>query len=175
MITRSRIAVESKEGKRFLKRVVSDATRLDSDQRWQARASTETEWKVEFSRTVKPKQIGDPEDLIVVETDQKLSLPAENRIGLVKSFSDSKPVDVRRPVRVWMNGETPLLARLMAEGWNLEVMAHGGSTSSSEYGLSFYSVYATNYGKFGYYGIQVGGETVAVNGKPIIRCAVDID
>lgn len=175
MITRSRIQVESKEGKRFLRRVMADAVKLSSDERWQARASTETEWCVEFSRTVKPKQVGDPEDLIVVETDCKVSLPSENNTGMVKAFEDAKPVRVQRPVRIWMNGETPLLARLMAEGWNLEVVATPGSTSSSEYGLSFYYVYATNYGKYGYYGIVCGGETVAKDGRPIIRCAVDID
>lgn len=175
MITRTKIAVESKEGKKFLRRVMADAVKLDSDQRWQARASTETKWMVEFSRIVKPKQVGDPEDLIVVETDCKVSLPSENKIGMIKAFSDAKEVRVGRPVRVWMNGETPLLARLMAEDYNLEIIATPGSTSSSEYGLSFYYVYATNYGKYGYYGIVCGGETVAKDGRPIIRCAVDID
>ena len=175
MITRSKIEVESKEGKKFLRRVMADAVKLSHDERWQARASAETKWLVEFSRTVKPAAIGDPEDLIVVETDCQVSLPSENRIGLVKAFSDAKEVRVKHPVRLWLNGETPLLARLMAEEWRFEIIAGPGSASSSEYGLSFYYLYATNYQKQGYYGITVGGETVAVNGRPIIRCAVDID
>lgn len=175
MITRSKIQIESKDGKKFLRRVMSDAVKLSYDERWQARANSETEWKIEFSRTVKPKSVGDPEDLIVVETDCKVSLPSDHKIGMVKSFSDSKEVMVRRPTRLWLNGETPLLARLMAEEWRFEIVATGGSTSSSEYGLSFYYLYATNYSKFGYYGIVCGGETVAKDGRPIIRCAVDID
>lgn len=174
MTTRSKIEVASPEGKKFLRRVVKDTAKLISDEHWQVRASNATDWRFEFSRIIKAKQIGDADELIVVETDAKVSLPSDQRFGMVQAFSDAEPVDVRHPTRVYCNGESWQVAKLLAEGWDFEVHASPGSSSSSQHGLSFYYIYATDKAT-SYYGMTVGGETVAVRGRPVIRGAVDID
>ena len=164
----------SAEGKKFLRRVVRDTAKLGSGEGWQVRANPGTDWFFEFSRLVKAKEIGDADELVVIATDAKVSLPAESRLGVVKSFTDAEEVDVRRPTRVYANGESWQVAKLLAEGWTFEITASAGSTSSSHHGLSFYSLYATDK-ETSYYGMTVGGETVAVRGRAVVRGAVDID
>ena len=174
MSTYQSVELDSKEGKAFLRKVIRHNTDSNYDNAWRIHASATTDWRLEFRRTIKGA-IGEPDEDITVRTDSKVGLPSDSKTGReVQSFHDSKPVWVCRPTRIFLNGETTGVARLLLDGYRLEIQASAGSTPSSQHGISIYSVEAHNH-KYGYYGYGIGGETLAINGRAIIRSTVDID
>lgn len=168
--TRQTIQLASKEGKAFLRKVIKHNATCSMREDWSLRASPATDWKVVFERTI-PGEVGEPDEEVIVTTDQVVTI--YGKTGAVKSFDDSQEVIVCEPRRVNLNGETPLAAKLLLDGFSLEVHCSSGSTSSSRHGLSFYTLTARNR-ELSHYSLTIGGETVAKDGQQILSSVVGI-
>jgi hypothetical protein len=148
---------ESPEFPKLLRKLVKQ----DS---WRAFASDGTKWDLKLKRTIKGAT-GEPDEEVEVQTDIHVGL--SGRFGSVQSFHDSKPVEVRKPAGLHLSEtDVATLAQLLTKfpKLRLTIRCSGGSTSSSEYGLSFYSLEAADYGSR--FSVELGGGSVC-NGKPI--------
>ena len=173
MTTFQSVQVGTKEGKAFLRKIIKHNERCMMNEEWRAYAGPSNNWCWRFSRTIKG-EVGEPDQHVEVQTDAKVCLPSDSKTGCeVQSFHDSKPVWVSRPRACYMNGDTAVVAKLLADGWAFEIEASAGSTSSSEYGIATYNVFAKMPNS--YYGVYVGGETITVNGKQVVRSVVDVN
>ena len=173
MTQHAKIEVESKEGRAFLRRVAKQNMSSNMNEEWRVLASPATDWKLVFRRTIRAKRIGDFDQDIEVETDCLVSLPS--KVGReVQPFHDAKPVFVMTPSYLHFNGNSGIVAKLLADGFRLEVTASAGSSNSSRHGISTYSVNAVNR-QLGFYGLQIGTETVAMNGHVLIMGAVGVN
>ena len=170
-ITLQTIAIDSKEGRRFLRRVMRDAH--ETEEQWAVTASPETEWRFKFFRTEKGR-IGDPDRLIEVMTDELCKTPSDRSLGFRKPFGDAQPVPVCRPVKVWFRGSTAMaFAKLLLDGARFEITASAGSSHSSQHGLAFYSL-AANLPDIRYDSLSLGGQTVTKDGYVVISGAVHV-
>ena len=167
--TYQRIAIDSKEGKAFLRTVAR--THNDWKNEWHFRASPETDWKITFSRTI-CGEVGDPDVYVQVETDSVVSV--DGRGGKVKSFSDSEEVFVPHATIARLTGsDVRTAARLLLDGWKFCVQHSGGSTSSSKHGLAFVSLHVERRTGENWDDLSIGGESVFVNGSFVCRGAVE--
>jgi hypothetical protein len=172
MTTRQNVELGTKEGKQFLRRVVKQQLDSNMDNGWRIFASEATDWKLVFRRTVRAKKVGEFNQEIEVMTDSLVRLPG--RTGqMVQSFHDSEPVCMLTPTYVSFNGESGLVAKLLADGFTFEIEASPGSTSSSRHGISTYRALAVNRA-ISYCGVQVGHETLAMNGHVLISSSVSV-
>ena len=164
--TAQSVDVATPEGKKFLKKI------LKQDD-WKIRiAHTAGKWQsVRAVRTVRG-QLGEPDARVDVQLSG-IEVMQCGRPGSQQSFSDSKPVDVVQPTRVCLtgSGEVRAFIECAINGARFRVSCSSGSTNSSEYGLSFYSLDAD----FGTYDFGIGGETIAMNGRTLVCGAVDIN
>lgn len=163
--------LETPEGKKFLRRVIRENESLGWDECWSCRAHTGTDWRLEFTRTIKG-EVGDPERTVTVRTDMVVRI--DYKAGDKQSFSDSKPVYLIGCTGIWLRGsELSVLCNLL-RGTNPRVWVVGsaGSTSSSQHGLSFYDLHVGNKELGG--DVCVGHGTVAVNGRRVCSGTVEI-
>lgn len=171
MLTLQTVSADSKDCAKFLRKVVRDNESAKYGEGWRVRANAGTGWKIRFERTIHGGT-GEPDQSIEVQTDFAISQPG--RLGVVQSFSDSKPVQVCTPRQVWVDGsDASIVAKLLADGSRLSIRATAGSTSSSYHGLSFYMLEATFPG-IPYGEVQIGGTTVAKDGETLVSGAVCI-
>lgn len=167
--TYQRIAIDSKEGKAFLRKVARSPYEWKNE--WHFRASPETDWKIVFSRTV-CGEIGDPDVYVQVETDSVVSV--DGKVGKVKSFHDSDEVFVPHATIARLSGsDVRTAARLLLDGWKFCVRHSAGSTSSSKHGLAFVSLQVDRHTNGGRDDLSIGGESVFVNGSFVCRGAVE--
>lgn len=170
--TNSSIELESKQGKLFLRHVVKHNTDCRMNEHWRVRAVAEDGWKLVFRREVKAANKWESNSEICVETDECLS--ANFKTGMQKSFSDSQEVYIPKAIGVYLDlSDTIVAAELLLAGWRMHVTSSGGSTHSSQYGLSFVSLVARP--RNGYGSVTIGSETVLVNGRVVIRGTVDTE
>jgi hypothetical protein len=166
------IAIDSKEGKAFLRKVARSWH--EWRQEWHFRASAETDWKVTFTRTVKG-EIGEPDAYVTVETDAVVG--RRGNTGLVKSFHDSDEVVVPAATVARLSGaDARTAATLLLDGWRFEVSQSAGSTSSSKHGLAFLSLHVERRGskaKDNWDSLEIGCASVLVNGQFVVRGAVE--
>jgi hypothetical protein len=162
-----RIESESADCAKFLRKVA----KTDSD--WRVRANDSTDWCLVFVRTIAGK-LGEPDEEVEVSTDIQVAIPPDSAFGERASFHDSRPVIVRRPRGIFLHGsDTQLLAKLLIAGARLSVSASSGSTSSSEHGLSFYSLEA-GFPDVPYASVTIGGQVIAKDGRQLVCGAVTL-
>ena len=163
--------LETPEGKKFLKKVVRENQDLDWQECWSVRAHTGTHWKLEFKRTIKG-EIGDPERTVTVMTDMEVRV--DYQPGEKQSFSDSKAVYLIGCTGINLRGsDLAVLCNLLRhKNPRVWVIGHAGSTSSSQYGLSFYELQVKTDDLGG--NVSIGSHTVAVNGRRVISGSVEI-
>lgn len=167
--TYQRIAIESKEGKAFLRKVARSKHEWKNE--WHFRASPETDWKIVFNRTV-CGEIGDPDVYVQVETDAVVSLDGKG--GKVKSFHDSDEVFVPAATVARLNGsDVRTAARFLLDGWRFSIKHSAGSTSSSKHGLAFLSLHVEKHTSENWDDLEIGCASVFVNGSFVIRGAVE--
>lgn len=166
------VSLETKEGQKFLRRVIRENETLSSDEQWTAHASRETDFTLEFYRRVRGN-IGDAEQEIRVRTFTQFSL--RYRAGEA-SFAGDNPVMLVDCHRVYFgNGDTSILCYFLKhDGIKLSIEGHRGSTSTSKHGLSFYHVSAHWPALPKYTGITIGHESIAINGRPVMSGSVDL-
>ena len=141
--TMQRIELDSKDGKKFLRRIVRDNDKVNWDEEWRAHAASDTEWKLRFYRTQKG-EIGDADAEIEVQTGETIGLPGKRSIGNVLSFDDAEPVYVAPPKRLHLSGrDAATVAQFIADGYTIKIEASAGSSNSSRHGLAFYYVLMT--------------------------------
>jgi hypothetical protein len=167
------LSSESKEWNRFLKRVIRDnEASLDWQCNWDLYASLETDWFLEFRRTIKG-QIGDPDKLIVVRSD--LQVRIDYCPGMSQSFSDSDPVMLAECKSIHISSYDMIVACTLLQnaGPRVWVTGSAGSTSSSKLGLSFYDVQIGWSALRGRY-VNLGHQSVAVNGRSVCSGSVSL-
>ena len=165
MITMQTVAIDSKDGRVFLRKVQKHNLDAPSGEDWGIYAGDRSKWAIQFRRTVKGAT-GEPDREVEVMTDGHIG--KTGRVGMVQSFEYCKPVCVLQSRGVNLHGSTAALAaRLLADGWRFEVCHSGGSTASSEHGLAFYDL-MSRHPDFPYARIVVGGGTVTIDGTRII-------
>lgn len=165
------VEIDSKDGRTFLRKVAKHNLNSSYSEEWRVYAGDSSSWKVQFRRTIKGA-VGSPDEDIEVDTDIVVRL--RGKFGQQQSFSDAKPVIVLTPHAIHLSGSTAgLFAKLAMDGWRFEVCGSSGSTSSSEYGLAFYSLNATH-PDFPYANLAVGGDSVSKDGRCICSSAVSI-
>jgi hypothetical protein len=148
------------EGKKFLRRVA----RRKQGEDWKAYASEATGWLLHFWRDIDIYgDVGEPDVRVTVETNQLVCLFGKK--GTVKAFEDAKEVIVPECRRVHLNAaDTATVAKLLLDGWRLTVVHSSGSPHSSEHGLAFVRLTLENRLGNNWDEVQIGGETVYVNG-----------
>ena len=163
-ITHQTVALDSKEGKAFLRKVAR--TRHEWPQEWHLRASPETDWRITFIRPILGA-VGEPDQRVEVCTDSVVRLDGE---------SGTTPVIVPAAQYCCLSGSyVRTAAKLLLDGWRFEISHSSGSTSSSEYGLAFLSLHAERRGtgvNDNWDTVEIGSASVAVNGTFVIRGAV---
>lgn len=170
MATMQQVAMESKEGKAFLRKVVRDNQRLGWNEEWDVRANASTDWKLRFTRVVKG-EIGEADSEIVVDTDLEAGRAKSGDIR--QSFSDCKPVQMATIKGLTLRGaDLVTLCGVLSQGAGINIAAHAGSSSSSQHGLSFYQAELSGEG---FKGLSIGSQAVAVNGQRVICGDVSID
>ena len=170
-VTMQRVSADSKDSVKFLRKVARDNAGFGVE--WTLYAGESSEWRISFYRKVKGT-LGEPDEEITVETDFKVSMPPDREFGEKRAFSDSEPVMVVRPISVHLSlGSVAIAAKLLADGGRLSVEASSGSTSSSRHGISIYTLAATMPG-IPYARVDVGGATLAVNGRCVCSGAVSL-
>jgi hypothetical protein len=166
------VALATKEGKAFLRKVLRDNERAGWSDGWTADARESDGWRVDFSRTIKG-ETGEPDASVNVRTDLVVMLSGKTGAE-VASFSDSRPVCVPRPKRLFMHGSdaTALVSLLIHGADRLTIHSSSGSTSSSEHGLAFAHLGVRVHGEQ-YSEVQVGGTTVYKDGGRIVSGSID--
>jgi len=170
IITSQAVAIESKEGRAFLRKVAR--SRHEWRNEWRAHADHGTNWNVTFTRTINGG-IGDPDHVVTVETDAHVHLYGKS--GLLP---EEGPARVRVPAadRLWLTGaDARTAARLLLEGWRFTVVHSTGSPSSREHGLAFLYLSVERRGKSAadnWDSLVLGGQSVLVDGEFIVRGAV---
>ena len=154
------IEIESKAGRAFLRKVANNDFPMDNG--WKAYASEATQWKWRFSREI-DNGIGMPRTLIEVTTNSRCCGASTER-ETKQSFHDSKPVTLLgiRSVHIHWSA-CKMLAKLLLDGFSARVERSAGSVSSSEHGLSFYSLEMR--GPIG--SVYLGSDTIAKDGRTI--------
>ena len=173
--TIQRVELDTKDGKKFLRRVIRDNQTFDWDEEWRIDARPSTEWKLRFYRTQKG-ELGDGDNDIEVQTEHAVRLPSERETGDVKSFSDSQSVFVPRPLSLLISScDVATVAQFLLDGYSLRIEASAGSSNSSEFGLSFIYVLLQKRKPDGRtLTVQLQGDTVAKDGRPICSGAVSV-
>lgn len=167
------ISIDSKEGQKFLRRVIRENESLNSDEQWTAHASRETDFTLEFYRRIRGS-VGDAEQEIRVRTSTQFSL--RYRPGN-ESYAGDSPVLLVECHRVYFgHTDTSTLCYFLKQhdGIRLSIEGHRGSTSTSKHGLSFYNVSAHWPALPKYTGIMIGQETIAINGRSVMSGSVDL-
>ena len=158
MITMTRISLDTAEGKKFLRRV---KTRKED---WSAKADKESEWNLEFFRTVKG-EVGDPDEEVIVQTDCKIAVD-ERDFGIEKKNqlgTEETPVTVPHinRIRFEYDSKMRLLCKSLLDGMNLEVVVNRGSINSRQHGVAMISVRA----RCREYEYPIGWDTWIVDGR----------
>lgn len=169
------VDLETRDGKKFLRRVIRENETLSSlhSEQWTAHASPETQFTLEFYRRVRGN-VGDAEQEIRVRTTTKFSLYYE--AGEKQSFYDSDPV-ILLPCRGVYLGATDTMRLcyfLKEDGVRLSIEGHAGSTSSSKHGIAFYAIHINWKSLPGHGGIQIGSESISVKGIPVCSGSVNL-
>lgn len=166
------ISIDSKDGQKFLRRVIRENESLNSDEQWTAHASRETDFTLEFYRRIRGR-VGDAEREIRVRTLTQFSL--RYKPGN-ESYAGDSPVMLVECLRVHFGhtDTSTLCYFLKNDGIKLSIEGHRGSTSTSKHGLSFYHVSAHWPALPKYTGITIGSETVAINGRSVMSGSVDL-
>jgi hypothetical protein len=168
-----RVELKTETGKKFLRRVIREQSKLSMGEEWIAYARAADGWELGFWRNVKGKNIGDQESRITVSTDYVVRVDGKTG-SQVKSFSDCEPVIVRDPTGLHLSGgNVALLAKTLADGGRINIEISSGSEHSSRHGLSFYSV-ALSLPGFQYACVSLGYETIAKDGTTICGGSVDL-
>lgn len=164
--------LESPDGKKFLRKVIRDNSRLGYKECWQVRAHTGTNWSLEFKRTVIP-EIGESERTITVRTTTVVSV--DYKAGDKQSFHDSKPVYLIGCTGIYLSSYhmNTVCAILLHKNVRMWVSGHAGSTSSSQHGISFYDLKMSTAELYGG-DVSVGHQTVAVNGRVVCSGSVEL-
>lgn len=159
------VEIKSKQGKSFLRKVAKSDHKWQEE--WHLRASPESDWHVEFIRRIEG-DIGEPDECVTVRTDETILFYGET--GKVTPFYDAREVIVPQCSVVHVNGgDAKTVAEFLADGWRLSVCHSSGSTSSSKHGLAFISLGLER----GRSRVEVGGESVLVNGVFVLRGACE--
>jgi hypothetical protein len=147
-----------KDREKFLRRVI----REDG---WMIKATADADWRVEFHRTIKGNA-GDPDVLIVVQLDDKITLGG--KFGTYRSFSDSYEVIIPQPRQMHLQySDVAIAAKLMLAKAHFVISGSAGSTNSSKYGLGFVELVAILKECHGG-SVGVGHQSVYVNGRMVI-------
>lgn len=171
-VTLQRVELDTKEGKRFLRRVIRENEELRCNEMWSVDACPAQGWKLRFYRTVKG-DIGDPDREVEVMTDETVGIPRESECGEVKAFEDSQPVIIPHPTRLWLNmSPVSTLAEHLAKGGKVRIEASAGSTTSSCSGLAFLTLDLTSRCKTGRTSCVTLSQTVFINGRTVCSGAV---
>ena len=169
--TKSTVSHDSKEGKRFLRKVIRENKQGAG---WCARASVRnmTEkygneyWAVSFEREVPPKNVGDASVDIEVTMDFCIRV-SPSHFGTKASFSDAKEVNIPRPTTAFfMYGDVAALALAIINGCDVSIEASHGSTNSSQHGIGTTSVRTLDRKNRCTY--TIGNDTMYVNGSRVI-------
>jgi len=124
--TTQRTELGSKEGKKFLRRIVRENDKFNWDEEWRAHAASDTDWQLRFYRTQKG-EVGDADAEIEVQTDASIGLPGKRSLGDVLSFDDAEPVYIASPKRLHLSGrDAATVAQFIADGYT---MGWGSTTS----------------------------------------------
>jgi len=160
--TYQKVAVQSKEGKAFLRKAMR---RLDD---WQVRARA-PEWEIVFYRDI-AGDVGEPNVTVEVTTDAVVTPPPHYDIGPEVAVFRNAPVLMPEPRAMYLHSwDTSLIAWALLNGSEIRIGASCGSVSSSRHGLGFYSVEVDVFqGKNRVGSITVGGKTVIKDGETII-------
>ena len=159
MITIQQASLDTNTGKGLLRKIVRHKS--TSNDEWTLHASEAEHWKIVFTRKTRG-ELGDPDTEVVVETDS--AVRQRGKTGLVRSFHDSEEVTVpqTRWISLWAC-DTATVAKLLLDGWSLEVTHSAGSTNSSREGIAFSYLSLVK----GCQGVEIGGQTVYVRGKQV--------
>jgi len=159
------------EGKKFLRKIIRDNSNCRYREDWSVRASLETEWRLEFRRTING-EIGDPEKVITVMTDEKVSVNYQS--GDKKSFEDSQAVTILPCRYISLSGSDvkTLCFMMLQDGFRISAEASSGSTSSSKHGISVYTLRVKTQQLCGT--VEIGHHSMAVNGNRVISGSVEI-
>jgi len=176
MNTKSTVSYDSKEGKRFLRKVIRENK---AGAGWCARASARNmteeygseSWAVSFEREVPPKNVGDASVEVEVTTDFCIRV-SPSQFGTKASFSDAKEVNVPRPTTAFfMYGDVAALALAIINGCDVNIEASHGSTNSSQHGIGTTSVRVSDRKNRCTY--TIGNDTMYVNGSRVISGAAE--
>ena len=163
------VEIDSTAGRKFLRKIIRDNDTADWSDRWIARASVQTDWRLEFDRTIRG-EVGEPDTIIVVRTDVHVRIHG-NRGTAVKSFHDAEPVMLPEPARLTITSGLNDLAWLLSQpGCSISIHVSAGSTHSSHYGLGFYALTVRTKNLTG---VEIG-ETITKDGRTICAGPVDV-
>jgi hypothetical protein len=160
--TRQILSLDTKDGKRFLRKVIRDNEQASWNQGWIIRARREDGWRLSFDRTIAGK-VGQPDLNVSVVTDYRI--PSRGKWGAHSSFSDDKPVTIHEPNYLTATTHrTNSMAFFIAEGWRLELCTNRGSTNSSRHGIGFIELQAY---KNHYLAPVTIDQTTVINGQVV--------
>jgi len=165
------IAIESDEGRRFLRRVVSPRRRLKD--RWSIVASSDENWTVRFecerySRRTRAWVKAE------VATDITVTLTGETGERVRGDGDHERSVFVPQARRLRLDSwETAIAARLLRDGWRLCIRHHVGSPRSANLGLAFVECVARPPLDWQTVGdVVIGHTTIFQNGSVLVQGGV---
>jgi hypothetical protein len=166
--TSQAIDTSTKDGRKFLQKVIRDNNASGWRGGWSAYASGETDWFVEFRRNVEG-EIGCPDVWVTVRTSE--TVRRCGKTGSHRTFSDAEPVTIPEPVRLssTSNSRTNQIARALLDGHTVEIEISRGSTNSSQHGIGFIHLQISQYPA----GSVTLDTTTFVHGKCVCSGSVD--
>lgn len=170
MTTASVLDLDTKEGKKFLRRVLRNR-----HEEWRLSARESEEWRVLFWRRVPARDAGDRDGYVSVPTDIFVKQYGNTGHG-VKPFDDARPVTVPKCTSVTLHEwDVRTVAKLLLDGpWGFEVSHSAGSTSSSQYGLAFIRLSLHQRTGGDWHEVQIGSESVFIHGSRIVAGSCDV-
>jgi hypothetical protein len=140
--TRQTVESGTKEGRKFLRKVIRENMELRWNEEWKVRADEFTGWKLEFRRDVKADEAGNADREIRVQTD--IEIRNNVKSGSAKTFHDSQEVTIPDVQSVNMSGpKLAMVVGLILDGYRLELNSSRGSQNSSKHGIGEVSLDVT--------------------------------
>lgn len=165
--TTTLVDLDSKEGKKLLRRISKRPQYGPKYEYWTCRASADDGWRLKFVRKIEAKKAGDADAYVTIETDYVVRQTGET--GRVRPFEDAEYVLVPSAKRLFLwRGESRSVAKLLLDGWHLAIQHSSGSTGSSRHGIATVSLIAESDSS-----VLTIADTIIAHGSKLCGCSID--
>lgn len=165
--TTTLVDLDSKEGKKLLRRISKRPQYGPKYEDWSCRASADDGWRLKFVRKIEAKKPGDADAYVTIETDYTVGQVGET--GRVRPFDDAEYVQVPAARRIFLwRGEARSVARLLLDGWDIKIQHSSGSTGSSRHGIATVSLIAEDETS-----VVTITDVIVAHGSKLCGCSID--